>query len=711
MNSNKIIPIMGLLIILILAIGFASASDADLESVGEAANNLAVGEIIDDSNIHEDTNAGDILADEETSNDAYGIEDIETEEGVENTLGSSQDNEILASTVKFKENQYSTYFNGSGNIISGKLKAGDTLDFLGTFNSKTFIINMPLIITSTDGTAKFTNCNFKLVKGSQGTNITNLKASMGKLNTPIVDVFNVTGITISKCDLFSNATGSYPILFNAVNNSCIANNKVQTTAYLTGYGHPSAIVLSASLYNNISNNNVITNDSNGIYLTGFLGGGQMGQTSGANAYNTILNNSVHSIRGMEWAVDQNGKTPLPSSFTYGIQVMGANNDVINNTVYNVYRGISATQAGNNIINNTLYNIHGTWYSGNTNDDGGDFAIYVTVNSVVKDNIISDSKVGTVIQASTNSNVSGNVIKNCTGMGVTVVGNNTTIFDNNFNVSDYGVYVKGDCSYLNIESNIIDSNNASAIKFEKESRFKFPHDITIQTNILYSNSKDGAIYVDKLCTNILVNNTLIIGESGSITVNETTHLITESTFYNYFSNSGSFNNQINENDTLLFLGTFSSKGKLTINEKVFLIGVNAVFEDTTFIISETDDVVMENIKINNPNTNLADRLWGIQLNNTHNVTIKNCDISIYDPYSAFAVYVLDSNNCSIINSSLKAEGNYFTAALFSFNSNNITIDGNSIETIGSGDTYLVNNRSCLNTSVDGVIICPDGSICP
>ena len=31
------------------------------------------------------------------------------------------------------------------------------------------------------------------------------------------------------------------------------SNVVQTTAYLTGYGHPSAIVLSASLYNNISN--------------------------------------------------------------------------------------------------------------------------------------------------------------------------------------------------------------------------------------------------------------------------------------------------------------------------------------------------------------------------------------------------------------------------------------------------------------------------
>ena len=42
MNSNKIIPIMGLLIILILAIGFASASDVDSESVGEAANDLTV---------------------------------------------------------------------------------------------------------------------------------------------------------------------------------------------------------------------------------------------------------------------------------------------------------------------------------------------------------------------------------------------------------------------------------------------------------------------------------------------------------------------------------------------------------------------------------------------------------------------------------------------------------------------------------------------
>ena len=38
------------------------------------------------------------------------------------------------------------------------------------------------------------------------------------------------------------------------------------------------------------------------------------------------------------------------------------------------------------------------------------------------------------------------------------------------------------------------------------------------------------------------------------------------FYNYFSITGSFNNRIKENDTIIFMGTFSSKGKLNINEK-------------------------------------------------------------------------------------------------------------------------------------------------
>ena len=201
MNSNKFIPILGLLILLILAIGSISASEVDSDSIiGDneanidlAATETAVNEI-DGFSIDDEENTDGIIAnmdDKSISDNLGSIDYVENGVGVENSLGASADDEILASTIQFSESKYSTYFNASGNIIPGKLKAGDTLDFSGTFNSKTFIINIPLIITSTDGTANFTNCNFKIIKGSQGTNITNLKANMGKLDNPIFDVFNV----------------------------------------------------------------------------------------------------------------------------------------------------------------------------------------------------------------------------------------------------------------------------------------------------------------------------------------------------------------------------------------------------------------------------------------------------------------------------------------------------------------------------------------
>ena len=173
MNSNKFIPMLGLLILLILAIGSISASEVDSDSIiGDSDANIdltatqtAVDEI-DGSSIDDEENTDGLIAnvdDESISDNVGSIYDVEREVGVENSLGASADDEILASTIQFTESKYSTYFNASGNIIPGKLKAGDTLDFSGTFNSKTFIINIPLALTSTDGTASFTNCNFKII--------------------------------------------------------------------------------------------------------------------------------------------------------------------------------------------------------------------------------------------------------------------------------------------------------------------------------------------------------------------------------------------------------------------------------------------------------------------------------------------------------------------------------------------------------------------
>ena len=713
MNSNKILAILGLLLLLILAIGSVSASDMDSEIVGDSADIDLISEeaIIDEtdkSNIAEEENTEMTIADavEDDLSDSDSIDSIQGTEkdsvGVKNDLGANN----LASTIKFKESSYSTYFNNNGNIISGKLKSGDILDFSGKFADKMFIINIPLIVTSTDRTAQLTNCGFKFINGSSGSSISNLKMDNTIANRPLIAASDVNDMEIYNNNLFATGRSSHPMSFSRVNRLHIYKNTLQSSGYVEGWGQPSAMVLNNAGSCNITQNTVITNDSNGIYFSGYGANTGMGAGEDAASYsNYIVNNTVYSIR------------PLPSSFVYAIQVMSSYNYIINNTVYNAYRGISTTGSNNQIIGNTISRIHGAYYSQTTEEQGGEAAIISGSNSIVKENIISDCLFnqdikGTAINVNGNSIVTDNIIKNCTGNGLVLKGGNVTFTNNKLNVSGYGVFAEGNMADVDMEMNVIDSSNQHAIHLARTSRYDYPHDFIIQNNTLYSTA-DEAIYMDDVCTNILRSNNIIIGESGSpIVDNDTTHIINEKNFYNYFSLTGSFNNRVKENDTVIFVGDFSSKGKLNINKNVIIQGVNAIFEDTTFLISEVDDLIFENINITNPNKKLSDRMWGIQISGSNNVTVRNCSISIYDPNSAFAIYVLDSNACKILNNSLEAVGDYFTAALFSFNSTNLLVDGNTLNTIGTGETYLCNNQSCLNILVKGVTICPDGTvICP
>ena len=674
MNSNKFIPILGLLLLLILAIGSISAADvnedmADSSSLDSTDEILSVNQV-DDSNIA-NANAGNTIAnvEEEEKGNGEDINSIDVNQssvGVKNALGDD-----LASTIKFKESDYSTYFNKNGNIISGKLNSGDTLDFSGAFKSKAFIINVPLVITSTDGTANFNDCNFQFISGSDGSNISNLKAKqVSTAQKSIIEANGVKDLTFSNNDLFSNQTGSHPMTFNGVSRVNILNNKLQCNAYTdsSGWGQPSVMVFRNSANCNISGNTVISNDSNCIYFTGYGAQSSMGETpEDSSSGNYIFNNTIYSVR------------ELPSSFCYAIQLMCKDNIVLNNTIYNTFRGVSTTSSGNQIIGNTIHNLHGAYYSQATEEEGADYAIYATSNSIVKENVIydcnfaNDGKCGAIYVAK-NSIVSDNIVRNCTGLGVNVAGNNVNITDNNFNVSEFGVYIKGNYSNINIKSNIIDSNNNS-IRLEKESRYKFPSDVLIEDNTLCT-TENEAIYKDSVCQNIVeINNNIIINAStGPFIDDGDVHIINETNFYNYFSPTGSFNNLIKENDTVIFSGSFSSKGKLNINEKVTIQGINAVFSDTTFIISESD-VIVDNITIANPNTKLVDRLWGIQVNNASNVTVQNCNISIYDPYSAYAIYLLHANGCNLINNTLEARGNYLTSAILLYNSNGTNILGN------------------------------------
>lgn len=704
MNSNKIIPIIGLLIILILSIGFASASDADSDLIIGYNNDnidLITSETVVDEIDYEE-NADESIAnlndDEIISDDVGSINDVDREVGVKNSLGASQDSEILTSTIQFTQNKYSTYFDASGNIISGKLNKGDILDFSGTFNSKTFIINIPLTLTSSDGSAKFIDSNFQFVEGADGTNVYYLDVRTGIANKPIFEAINVNNLTFSNNNLFSSATSSYPIILRNVNDSNIFFNHVESTIY---DGHtPSAIVLSNASHNNISSNDVVTNDSNGINLDAYL------NSRSINAYNYIINNTVHNMRGVEWALDSNGKVPMPSSFGMGIQVNGPFNEIINNTLYNLYTGISAPQNDNKIIGNIIYNIHGVSLLGNTAEEGGDYAIYASTNSLIENNTIWGcifrGSVTAAISANANSNIRNNIIKNNEGIAILVSGSNVNITNNKIEGStSYGVYAYSNNNVTNviIADNVITSMCEYSIYLQKHSTKIFPQDFLIENNTIYTLNQNP-IYFDDYCTNIVVNNNDIIYNI---------HYINESNFFDFFTNELYLNNNVKENDTLIFIGDFNSKGKIYINDKVNIKGIAAKFIDTTFIILN-DDVTIEDIEISNPNNNNILKFWGIQLNEVQNVTIKNCKISIYDPDCAYAIYLFNSSNCNIINNTLEAKGNYLTSAILSFCSRNILIDGNALKSIGTGEKYLCNDNSCLDgylsTYADG---CVDGCI--
>ena len=156
MNFSKFIPLLGLLIVLILAIGSISAAETDMDSnsVGDILADIdsadvgaSVGEV-DNSNPEisqaDNSDSEDSLNAEDAISDVGAIDDeaIDDESSItdKNSLKASN----LGSSYTFKSSNYNTYFTSNGTIIYGKLKAGAVLDCSGSFSKLTFLINICL---------------------------------------------------------------------------------------------------------------------------------------------------------------------------------------------------------------------------------------------------------------------------------------------------------------------------------------------------------------------------------------------------------------------------------------------------------------------------------------------------------------------------------------------------------------------------------------
>ena len=687
------------LFIMILAISSVNASELD-DDIQESVVDLEIDENINLD--YQDDNLDDSL---EISEDNY-LEDA----GSLDDASDSNSNNLLkadSSTIhQVTQSTYSQIFNAKGYVLTDKVSPGDIIDLSGSFNKKNFIFTIPCSITSSGNNAFLTNCmvEFENVTSNPDSHsfVSNLKFNTSIEMSPCVYLLGSSYIDVFNNNAYSTGANSNPTFLVGSSYCNIHDNIYETT--FTGYMNMSwkraGILLGESHYNNIYSNHVTVKDSNPIYLTTY------GYEK--SNYNLIFNNTVTTSAFSEETGLRN-----PSAWAYGIHIMGDYNQILNNTIMNVYRGVDSEGSFNLIAGNKIFNLSGSYYEGNNGTDGGEGGIFASYDNIIINNTIYDSKItGPAIYAVVNTTVIGNVVKNITGpngLQFALTASNCLIENNTFDMNDgNAIYVKGNMTNLTLSKNILSAKNGTGILIQKQTRAKFPVDVAIIDNIFLEDSIDYINYEDvegKTIIN-LKNNTVVV-------INDT--------FFKVFGSDGSIASDIFEN--FIFKGDFSDLmtsdssqrvSAINLDGKVTIIGDNSYIKDISFNLRG------DNVKIDNIILNITDALANafnfnnvkggtlinsvIYFNSTNgstqgkdyvpifasnsNISLNNNTIIVYSDNSAL---VLNNSNCSLIDNILNSS---------SLNHPVVLNDNNSILSLGENE---------INSLFDPVILSINGAI--
>ncbi|BDZ70911.1 cobaltochelatase subunit CobN [Methanobacterium petrolearium] len=572
-----------------------------------------------------------------------------------------------ANVHQITNDNYSTYFNGAGNIISSSIVAGDILDLSGTFTNKNMIIDRPLTIISFDKTALLLNGTITILNGGSGTNIKYLVIENSNEDGIGIFLYETENNTIQGNNIHCNGPYGFAIALTCSNNNFIVGNTVRTSVRSDTERTHTAIVLGESDNNTISGNYVESDGADCIYLSN-VGSGKF-ESNGVSYYNKIINNTC---------------VGADISWCYGIQVMGAYNSVINNTVTGAYRGISSEHdnGGNTIIGNTIAATYcGIYFSSNCTVSGNTITGYGSTHSGItaygSDAVVSD-----------------NLISLSNGYGIELKGSNCLISGNNITTgSGEGICVHGQVTGNNIVANIINSASTGVL-LEKQSSNKWPADTTITANHITTTST-YAVDTREGNSSTITNNYLISdngnreGNDAIISVTGDTSNgnygdtpfavfdINDSNYSDFFNSEGILKNTVvGAHSTLNLWGDFYNRN-MTITIPVTLKGFNAILHNGTIkITSGGSGTSIYNITIDNVNQK------GIILFESENNIIENNTITVDDDEESYAIYLYDSRNNKIIDNNLTTTGDFITIALLLYESNNNQILSNTINTTGT-----------------------------
>ena len=717
-NFSKILILSFILILCISTVNASeldnNAQDKDMVDLGineninldsntYLVNNLEIGSSVETES---DKNIDDsILSDSQSDskiNSNEDIQDSEIDSKINDVCLKDSKSSLKSDSTNIHQvtpTTYSSYFNSNGYVITSVVSPGDTIDLSGRFSKKNFIFTIPCTITSSQNDAFLTNCMIKFENvTSPSSSVSNLNFNISIEMSPCVYILGSSYVEVFNCNAYSTGANSNPTLLVGSSYCHIHNNVYETT--FTGYMNMSwkraGILLGESHYNNISSNFVSVKDSNSIYLTTY-------GYEKAN-YNIIFNNTVTTSAFSEETGLRN-----PSAWAYGVHIMGDYNLILNNTIMNTYRGVDSEGSFNRIIGNKIFNLSGSYYEGNNGTDGGEGGIFASYDNTIINNTIYDSKItGTVIYAVVNTTVIGNVIQNITGpIGIqfALTASNCLIHNNTISMNEGNcIQVKGNMTNLTLSNNIISNRDGKGILILKQTRAKFPVDVTIANNTFLEGLNDYINYTD-------------VAGKTVIKLSNNTVAVVNDTFFKFFASDGSFSfNELFENfifkgefSNLIDEGTSSETVKsIDLNGKITIIGDNAYLKDISFNIN-SDNVLIDRIIVNGTdaisnafnfngvkNSNLTNSIIYFNSTNENHVPIygdnskiglSNNTIIVYSENIALA---LNKTECNLIDNI--------------FNSSSL----NHVVILNDNNSCLYFGENVINSLVDPSIISINGA---
>ena len=596
----KYLKIFLLSLIFIISIASASAydfnEDNNLNCLNDDFNEVLESDIILDSNLNSinlDDNSNYVSSDDCSINpdSDNGCGDSNTD--YNDSSNSNQYTKSLSASNlnspnihKITQSNYSKIFDRNGNIISSAVAPYDIIDLSGSFNSKSFIATIPLSFTSTLSNAKLTNCMIKFdgmtASESKHASVSNLYIRNTNADCPGVFLYNSSYIDVFNNDIFCRGANGNPVRVLFSNHSSIFFNTLETnfTGYMNLSWKRAGILLGDSHYNNIYSNHVTIKDSNPIYLTtyGFE----------KSNYNVIFNNTVRSS-----AISEDTGLANPSAWAYGIHLMGDYNLALDNTIYNMYRGIDSEGSFNTLAGNIIFNLTGGYFEGNDGTEGGDYGIHASYDNIIANNTIFNSKItGSAIYLMPNNTAYGNIVYNISGksgLEFDYYAENCHVYDNIIDVPESNaVYIFGRMNNLRIYDNILSTVNASAIIVKKQSNSKYPTNLTIFNNTVlgfsteYNLSPIDFSEIPSDANIVSFNNSIVVYNETFFNYFDSDGIIKDCCDWNNLNNGIIYDNSYNFN-SLIFKGNFADLSdndpfNVSIDKNINLIPLNIIVGD-------------------------------------------------------------------------------------------------------------------------------------